>query len=404
MSEFDFSNDPSYQQMKQVCSRCFDDEDIADFITEFGDPPGCWFCSESDAPTAPLEDVTSHMRGCIEHFFGLAHDHLPYESKEGGYLGKHWDTDELFYEIGLSFPRDEGGTLFHALANGVGDEVWCEWDWLTLDYDEEVKYAWHQFCVVIQHERRFFFALDKREEDESHEPGIHTAIELLVELAELFESHGLLKTLPRGTKLYRARPCESGRDYSTAQALGPPPASLALQANRMNPPGIPMFYAADSEAVAIQETRSQYVSVGRFRAERALRILDLTNLPSTPGMFSRAKREEILGLRAIHAFTREITQPVDRTDRVHIDYIPSQVVTEFIRGRNFTGGKADGICYPSTLDVSGSNIVLFATQRDLMETDGSPVSSEGWSRSDPWIRLLDVKTVKVKSTGLPGCC
>ena len=208
MSKLDSSNDPSYQQA--VCSRCFEDKDIADFIAKFGGPPGCSFCAQADAPTAPLEDVTRHMRECLERFFGFAHDQLPYNSEEGGYLGEHWDTSDLLDEI-LSLPRDRCDALGPALANGVGDEEWCEWDWLTLYYDEDVKTAWRQFCAVIQHERRFFFALDKRKEDEAHEPGIHTATELLVELARLFERHDLLKTLPLGTEFYRARSCEPQR-------------------------------------------------------------------------------------------------------------------------------------------------------------------------------------------------
>ena len=394
MSKPDSSNDPSYQQV--VCSRCFEDEDIADFIAKLDGPPGCSFCRQADAPTAPLEDVTGHMRECLERFFGFAHDQLPYDSKEGGYLGDHWDSDDLLDKIGLLLPRDEQGDLFSVLADGVGDEVWCEWDWLTLDYDEDIKTAWRQFCAVIQYERRFFFALDKRKEDEAHEPGIHTAAELLVELARLFEVHSLLKIFPLGAELYRARPCEPGKGYSTARELGPPPKHLALQANRMNPPGIPMFYAADSEAVAVQETRSQCVSIGRFRTERDLRILDLTNLPPIPGIFSGAERRERLGLIALHAFAREITRPVDRTERIHIDYIPSQVVTEFIRGQKFTGGKLDGIRYSSALDVSGRNIVLFATQGDLMEADGSPICNRGWPKPAPWLRLVDAKIVEVK--------
>ena len=396
MSQLDSSNTPSYQQA--VCSRCFEEEDIADFIAKCGGPPGCSFCAQADAPTAPLEDVTRHIRECLEGFFGFAVNQLPYNSEEGGYLGKHWDTYELLSDkIELSLPRDKHDDLFSALANGVGDEEWCAWDWLTLDYDEDVETAWRQFCAVIQHERRFFFALDKRKEDEADEPGIHTATELLVELARLFEAHGLLKTLPLGTELYRARPCEPQKGYSTARDLGPPPAHLALQANRMNPPGIPMFYAADSEAVAIQETRSQcVVSVGRFRTERDLRILDLINLPPIPGRFSGAERRERLGLIALHAFARKITQPVDGTDHVHIDYIPSQVVTEFIRDQKFTGGKLDGIRYSSARDVSGRNVVLFATQRDLMEADGSPVCNRGWPEPDPWLRLVDANIVEVE--------
>ena len=56
----------------------------------------------------------------------------------------------------------------------------------------------------------------------------------------------------------------------------------------------------------------------------------------------------------------------------------------------------DGICYPSTLDESGRNIVLFATQRALMEADGRPVSDESRPKPTPWIRLVDVEIVKVE--------
>ena len=350
MSQLDSSNNPSYQQA--VCARCFEEEDIVDFIAKCGGPPGCSFCAQAYAPTAPLEDVIGHIRECLERFFGFAHDQLPYNSEEGGYsaiIG----TLTSYYPTRLNCRCPVIGATIYSprWLMGLAMRSWCGWDWLTLDYDEDVKTAWRQFCAVIQHARRFFFALDKRREDEAHEPGIHTATELLVELARLFERHGLLKTLPLGTELYRARSCKPQKGYSTARELGPPPAHRAVQANRMNPPGIPMFYAADSEAVAIKETRSQgVVSVGRFRTERDLRILDLTNLPPVPGIFSGAERGERLGLIALHAFACEITQPVDGTDSVHIDYIPSQVVTEFIRGQKFTGGKLDGIRYSSALE------------------------------------------------------
>ena len=143
MSQLDSSNAPSYQQA--VCSQCFEDKDIADFITECDGPPGCSFCAQEDAPTAPLKDVIGHIRECLERFFGFAADQLRYDSEEGGYLGKHWDTYELLYdEIELSLSRGHDD-LFSALADGVGHEVWCTWDWLTLDYDEDMKTAWRQF-------------------------------------------------------------------------------------------------------------------------------------------------------------------------------------------------------------------------------------------------------------------
>lgn len=129
--------------------------------------------------------------------------------------------------------------------------------------------------------------------------------------------------------------------------------------------------------------------------EREARILDLAELPPIPGLFSGVERRKRLGLIFIHAFSREITRPVDRTNRIHIDYIPSQVVTEFIRDAKINGGSVDGICYPSALDGSAHNIVLFATQVDLMEPDGTPLIEQVFPPHTPWIRLIDLHLVEL---------
>ena len=111
-----------------------------------------------------------------------------------------------------------------------------------------------------------------------------------------------------------------------------------------------------------------------------------------PGIFSGATRRERQGLIFLHAFGREISKPIDQDDRIHIEYIPSQVVTEFFRDYAFSYGNIDGIRYNSSIDGGGRNLVLFATQSDLKEPDGSPVEPDGYSESDPWIRLIQAKT------------
>lgn len=129
MSDFDIRNSPDYSIHNPVCAKCFEDEDIVDFIEDYDGPPGCTYCKCSDAPTTPLDDVAAHMRGCLLQFYGFAADQLPYESREGGYQGAHWDTAELlFQELGFSLPRDEKDELFFDLTSHIGDEVWCDYD------------------------------------------------------------------------------------------------------------------------------------------------------------------------------------------------------------------------------------------------------------------------------------
>ena len=249
-------------------------------------------------------------------------------------------------------------------------------------------------------ERRFFFAVPKEEESDEEEDWLRDRdqfppLGLLSEIVKLAEDFDMVRTLPAGTKFFRSRPCKLGAPYQTAQQLGPPPPERAVQANRMNPPGIPMIYGAETEDIAVRETRSPCVTVGQFQLEREARILDLADLPDIPGIFSGTERRTRLGLVFMHAFAREIARPVDRTDRIHIEYIPSQVVTEFIRDAQIYGSAVDGIRYPSTLDADGRNLVLFATQDDLMEPDGTPVSQQDYPPPAPWIRLIDAHLVEV---------
>ena len=54
-------------------------------------------------------------------------------------------------------------------------------------------------------------------------------------------------------------------------------------------------------------------------------------------MFRRA-------LTFLHHVAEQMSQPVARDDRVHVDYVPTQIVTEFLRSRvRWQGSRIDGI-------------------------------------------------------------
>ena len=377
-----------------VCTECFSDDGIYCFIENYGASPGCSFCGGRDSPTAPLDMVCDYMRKCLLEFFNLAIENLPYESRAGGYLGEHWDTDDLLFEkLHLILPRDQDKQLREMIRCRIGEEPWCKYDWLSLDYDEILEHSWEKFCLMIQHERRFFFAISKEKSEEGenlfHSEEEFEPLTFLAEIVSLADELDLVQTLPAGTKFYRSRHCKPDAPFQTASQLGPPLAKEAFRANRMNPPGIPMMYGAECASTAVLESRASCVTVGQFVFEREVQILDLGNLPEIPSIFSGIGRQHLLGLIFMHAFTRDITRPVDRKDRsFHIDYIPSQVITEYIRDSQFHFGTVDGIRYPSDLHVGGRNLVLFATQDDLMEPDGSPVSQRKYPPIAPWIRLV----------------
>lgn len=348
--------------MSRVCSSCFDDSDLRAWIRGNGGPRGCDGCGRFDSPTVGLFELCFHIRECLRKYWGLAADQLPYESREGGYQGATWDTyDLLVDEAGLALPRDRGDRLLLELTSTVGDDVWCEYDWLSLDHDVSLRFSWDRFCKTVMHERRFFFHHSSEVEDrDSYSP-----TELLESIARMSERIGLVVEIPDGVRLWRARTDLAHGHKCQPSDFGPPPANRALQSNRMNPPGIPMLYLASTAVCALKEARVKRGHVGRWRVRRPLRVLDLRSLPRVPGIFSEASRHERLTIRFLHAFTSDIMRPVERDERIHVDYLPSQVVTEYVRDFVFSEGKLDGIAYGSTVSERGWNVVLFANSVNI---------------------------------------
>lgn len=376
---------PRAGSARRVCVQCFEDADLIDVIESCDETGDCDFCDGAEVATAPLEYVAEHINERLRQFYGKAVDQLPYESREGGYQGWHTTTLELLTEdVGLGLPRDDDNRLITALVDEIGEDVWSEYDWLSLEPDDSLKSSWETFCDLVKHSRRFFF--HDLGGEESH-PDDRSPGQFFRQLGRHIDEQGLIRTEPAGYRLHRARPRANGELHETPAALGPPPWQYATQSNRMNPPGIPMFYGADNADLATAETRDLSVSVGVFETLRPMRILDLANLPETPGFFSCADRMRIFTLDFLRAFAELIIQPVERADRTQIDYIPTQVFTEFLRDYPFEEGAIDGVRYRSATGEPGCNVVLFADQDDVV--DGSPDPKFG-AAPKRWLRLVDV--------------
>ncbi|UXT61153.1 RES family NAD+ phosphorylase (plasmid) [Agrobacterium fabrum] len=375
----------TYSSRHPICARCTSDDDLQTLIKDYNGPRGCTFCEGRDAPTMPFDEFVDHILACLNANFSKAVEELPYDSGEGGYQGWTSDTYDLLYEtIGLDLPRDFHDRLRWALAEEIGDDVWCEHDWLVLDHDASLKSSWNEFCAITKNRRRFFF--HNVNANDGHDPDQRSPMEFLQEICGSAEPLGLIRTFDVGLRLYRARPRASGERHTTPASLGPPPPKFATQSNRMNPPGISMFYGADRRKLAVAETRNAWVSIGTFQTTRPIRLLDLARLPPVPGFFSTAGRRERLTLSFLHQFSNEIIQPVPRNDRVNIDYIPTQVFTEFLRDHAFTSGPIDGVRYRSALTMPGANVVLFAGPEDVEGATRRHIYTPG----DPWLRLVSV--------------
>lgn len=165
----------------RVCSACVGDPDLNLFIRKVSAPRGCSYCMQRDAPTAPLTTVAEFIAERMGTFYGRAADQLPYESAEGDYIGWHVDTHDLLFDtIGLDLPRDGDRRLTQAIVDEIGDDTWCNHDWLCLDLDDSFRFNWHQFCRAVKQHRML-----KRGQDKFFVEKRHASVDQIVGRAVL---------------------------------------------------------------------------------------------------------------------------------------------------------------------------------------------------------------------------
>lgn len=386
-----------FKSHKFVCVECFDDPGIKEFITRHSSKGNCSFCGTAGREefVADFDDVAEHIKNCLFREYDLAINQLGYDGEEGDYVGRKWDTEDLLYDLELALPNDSDARLFDMIVEFLGDEPWCEYDAYSLNDDESARYSWKTFSDTVMYERHYFFSDYNRYPDdrETDSPG-----EVLRKIFNYAKGADLFKDLPDGTPLYRARRQSEDSCFQTARELGPPPKDKATQTNRMSPPGIVMFYAGDEIDTALMETAQGpgKFSVGKFETLRTIKVLDLTSIPPIPSLFQeihdrygyRARME----LKFLHYIAEQISQPIARDDRVHIKYVPTQVVTEFIRSQVTVGGEnVDGIMYESSVRPGHTSYVIFATQDNLV------LGNSGIPDDDRWIMLAEASCHKFTS-------
>lgn len=348
-----------------LCIKCIKDSDLKDFIESQEISSDCDFCDSESINVIDIEDFSQYLYEICCQYYVQAINELPFDSSEGGYMGAiTLDTHEMLESLGFTHETDDERLLSEVverLDSLSSEPVWCSSDWCIPSFDELMLSNWQRFSNVVKHETRFFFA--HFQENRYRDPEHMGPMVLLNHIKDLIDEYEIFATLPRGNRLFRARNITENVDINNPLDFGSPPNNLCLQSNRMNPPGISMLYLADSQDLAKMEIRQERAFVGVFELRSDMVFIDLTNLPTVPGFYtleSRGFRESISFLRD---FIESITQPISGDNRINIDYIPSQVVTEFLRNSNFENRNICGIRYPSSLStLHGSNYVIFSKQ------------------------------------------
>jgi RES domain-containing protein len=365
------------------------EEYLKDILRYYACHRECDYCgTETDEDSsAPVAEIMEPIGNAVFKWFNNPED-----------AGEFWDSEDDCYFSGdeaidttemVKSLLDCNEQLFKDIAEAFVNNEWVETangHWLGSHPHELMTFAWERFADIVKHESRYFFQQtlssfsNQEDEYESAQQENYNPANFLPTLGELVNKLKLFDTLPTGKTLFRARPKEEGKPFPlNAKELGAPPSKYS-RAGRMNPAGISYLYLAFEQETALAEVRSLQTSIGQVEAQRELQVLDLTNLPEKPSIFDDQHYDELVGLFFIDEFINEITKPIVRDGSEHIEYVPSQVVSEYfaLMFHLEDGKRLDGIKYPSSVRPGHHNLVLFPTERSFEPVFDQVEFQDGW--------------------------
>jgi hypothetical protein len=357
---------------KYVCAEHVEDDALVTLITENTWPTPCSYCGREDS--APIDVLIERIGSSLPYEWGNADDEGV--GWDGGYVGKTYDTYELLTEAGdppLNHPE-----LITDVVRALPQQAWAQRNFYRLRPDLRLRYGWKEFGQTVKHHRRYFFA---DHGDDSEDPDYIAPGALLEAIGDALRSGGLVCALP-DKPVYRVRPHDSREHPRTAAQLGAPPAALIDKSSRMSPAGVPLFYGALDPATATTEARdanpdAEASTMGMFRARRPARVVDLSTPPEVPSLYDPERRHLRPGLIFLRHFVCEISKPFVRDNHIHIEYVPTQVVTEWLRTR-FDPGPGEplvGVLYSSSRSLGGVNVSLFIDNDGACDPDAESDSA-----------------------------
>ena len=364
---------------KYVCTKCFDDYALARFVRKNPVKKKCDYCgrkSKTKRIAAPIEDVMAEITAGIHS--GWSHPDsvgVPYESAEGGYQGNVIDTYDLIHEeLYGTFANDK-------LRNDIIDAfdaqgaMWCDRHFGSLPPEEILHYGWEEFAKLIKHSVRYVFLRSPDKDAEYRGSEEIPPNDFLDRLGEVVEEVDIVTILPQGTRVTRARPHGRNEALRTPADFGPPPIEKAIFSNRMSPAGIPMFYGVFDRETALKEICDSLsnpdviATTAEFETARDFPVLNLTELPCVPSIFDTQERGSRPGIIFLRGFSNDLSKRIEKDGREHIEYVPTQVVTEYFRHiyNNPDYGRVRGIIYPSARRKGGKCCVLFFRSEECCE-------------------------------------
>lgn len=388
-----------------VCDACVGEEALQQVVRDHAQAVRCDFCGrESDEPiAADLEPFFEAFERGLAVDWDDANNFMPRDGGDWAFPDSTTDIWDMLDDLGIELHP----ALRTEIIERFEDVAYAPRYFFDLAPDERLGVGWERFVGYVTHDARFLFmtAADGGDPDEY---GVVSIPEMLGALAQAVFDANLVEPLPAGIAVHRARIHLARNTPRAATDLGAPPRDKAKSSNRMSPLGIPVFYGAFDRATVIAEVEAagwswrERMTTATFEPAPGFNILRLDKLGPVPSIFDEARRHLIGPMRFLHRFVSEVSRPVPRDEREHVEYVPTQIVAEYFRlfGERDHGSRVDGIAYRSSIRESGVNVAIFvdseASVEELSRGDERKLALTGrrpyrrspvaWIRSLPWVR------------------
>jgi len=373
-----------------VCANCFHDYAIREFINSHLKWKTCTYCGRKSSQriSASLCEVLAFIVDGIRSEWVTCTPEVEWEAENLGWHGGRdsWISSDSMIRSVLPELRTAKGGLLKDIVGSIPRE-WRPRRQYDPEPEDFFSYRWDEFADAVKYHTRYIYYrvnTDWQKDINSRNKNSRFRIRpshVIEEVLDKISDLGITQTIPPGKRIWRARSHDVNKLLSTAKELGPPSIEQALASTRMSSAGIPVFYGAFDHETAIGETlqtekvngASKSVTVGRWKTVQEFRVLNLTEIPAMPSLFDAKMRRLRPTVSFLESFSDEISRPILKDGREHVEYVPTQVFTEYIKHayRDQEGTGLDGILYKSTAREGGINCVLFITKEDCLNGEGS---------------------------------
>lgn len=254
---------------------------------------------------------------------------------------------------------DDDGIIQEIIGSIGVAKTWCHYSPDFPSESAELSFDWDFFSKLLKHKVRYVFFQNPKKYKNEYRPVIPSSIlekigDFVVGLKLFYNTEtdgGLFNKL----EIFRA--CQHTRKdrVESCKSIGPLSPSQSKNSYRFSPAGIPMFYGSRKEEVAIEEVidrkrKTEIISTGCFENVKPLNLVDLTKVPEI-SIFDLDRSKFYEAAIFLKVFAKNISKEIVRDGREHFEYVPTQVVTEYIRHvvSIKSGFPIDGLVYKSAV-------------------------------------------------------